>query len=124
MRRLTRTHVAWPGRVAHMHVVPTAFRPTPPEISSAAQLGDTEATFVGFDDKQIHILNEMATLLRRSEALNLCEGLVATVLLVSSHDRSNSFDVSERVLYIICCVSNAICLRHAAVCTIPSFPCV
>ena len=59
----------------------------------------------------------MAKLLRRNQVLNLGEGVIAALLLGTTFGHANSFDVSERVLYIVCCLSNAVCLRCDALST-------
>lgn len=100
--------------MAPLHVVPPGLHGEQPNDGMPAQSEQRGSdTFTGFQHDDIATITHMATLLRRNQALNVVEGLMAAALLFTTHGHDNSFDVSERVLYIVCCLSNAVCLQCA-----------
>lgn len=105
------TRVAFPERFAPFSLLPPVIPANEPDLQEPRNGTADAPQFPGFDAKDIPALAFMATLLRRNQVLNLTEGLLATLLLATSFGHANSFDVSERVLYIVCCLSNAVCLR-------------
>ena len=95
-----------------MNIVPGVIHRNDPDLD-AEDTTDDNRDFSGFSKQDIPTLELMATLLRRNQALNLCEGILSAAVVVSTYSHTNSFEVSERVLYIVCCLSNAVCLRCA-----------
>ena len=114
------TRVAFPERFAPLSLVPSVIHTNEPDLQQARVDQVDAPPFPGFEDEDIPALAFMATLLRRNQVLNLSEGVIAALLLGTTFGHANSFDVSERVLYIICCLSNAVCLRCDAHSTITS----
>lgn len=126
--RRVAARVAFPGRCAPISIPPparianpTLARPddaavAPSSTDIPASLNDTTtdvAAFRGFNSEHIETLDGMAALLRRNQVLNLIEGVLAGLALYHNLDFSNSFDTSERALYIVSCLANAFCLRCA-----------
>jgi hypothetical protein len=110
-QRSVHTQVAFPSRFT-LSIVPPLIHQEEPDLQAADDSIQTEG-FPGFDQEDIPALAFMATLLKRNQVLNICEGVIAALLLISTKDHASSFEVSERVLYIVCCLSNAVCLRCA-----------
>jgi hypothetical protein len=84
-------------------------------LELASELADS-AGFAGFRPEDMEAPKGLAKLLRRNEFLNRAEALAAIALLASSGvAEASAFDISQRILYIVSCVSNSLCLRCALV---------
>jgi hypothetical protein len=100
---------AFPGRIPKVDNVDLA------SLDLASESADS-AGFAGFRPEDIQAPQGLAKLLRRNEFLNRAEALAAIALLASSGiAEASAFDISERILYIVSCVSNSLCLRCALV---------
>jgi len=92
-----------PRSVAPRVAMPHA--PTPPQTAPAV--------FPGFTAAQMHVVADMLALLRRNRALSLLEAaVVLAAVLAQQHE--TAFEVTERLLFIVCCLSNAFCLGCAS----------
>lgn len=107
--------MALPTRMAPLHLVPPGLRGQQPDLEATTAQHPRRGAFQGFLPKDMNDIRHIATLLRRNQALNVVEGMMAAALLFTTHGHDNSFDASERVLYIVCCLSNAVCLQCASI---------
>jgi hypothetical protein len=115
------TNAAFPGRIPSIAGLSEGALPKVDNVRLPSVSADS-AGFAGFKPEDMEAPQGLAKLLRRNEFLNRAEALAALTLLASSgFAEASAFDISERVLYIVSCVSNSLCLRCAqsAACTFP-----
>jgi hypothetical protein len=84
---------------------PVSFQKFAPQQTALPDSRGAQSHFPGFKADEMHVLGELDGLLLRNVALNCTEAAVSACLLMGTNE--GALGISERLLYIVSCTSNA-----------------